>query len=68
MESIYEQLKAKHQGVVLKWKPERQEKSSHANIWRKSILDRGNICKGPEVGMSLVCLRKRNKDVMSEEQ
>lgn len=38
-----------------------QEGSSHANIWRKNILDRGNnICEGPEVGMSLMCLGKKN--------
>lgn len=62
-------FKTEYQEVVFKRKPERQEGSSHANIWRKNILERGNnICKGPEMGMRLMCLRKRNKDVMAEEQ
>lgn len=40
--------------------PERGKGGSHGDICRKNDPDRGNrLCKGPEAGPRLVCLRNR---------
>ena len=41
---------------------------SHVIIWGKNVLHRGNSkCKGPEVGMSLVCEAHREDNIVRAE-
>lgn len=43
--------------VAFEQRPEGRERASQVDNRKKTVPDRGNQCKGPEVGACLVCFK-----------